>query len=321
MDHVAIHPTYNTAILALQQVHLHLNHLGPHLTNSIQLHLNALNLQQVCIHPVRGLAARPIGNPHPSVATAFGACASQPPPDHDGDWPAHTIWLHDVTDPSNKAAHALRVQARALLLAKLPRTRFDSEGARHVDLEASSHQTYPTWRKKLPPFDKTLLAIWRAGACSTPTRRHQGPLFNDTGEALDVAHCPHCGTHHCSARHLWAECPHFNQLRLDLQTEHNVPPEWWAAQPRITAKSGWVTLGAAETPPQRAALQLAACKLGIEVLRATPPPGSYPQAAPPPGSHPRPQPPPGSRPLPQPPPGSRPPSQPPPGPRPLPAPD
>ena len=42
-----------------------------------------------------------------------------------------------------------------------------------------------------------------------------------------------------------------------------VPPNVWISQPRVTAKSGWITTGASPYPDVRATLQVAACALGI----------------------------------------------------------
>ena len=80
------------------------------------------------------------------------------------------------------------------------------------------------------------------------------------------AHCPHCGAEKASARHLFAECPHYDTLRAALQQKHGLDDGWWARQPRVTAKSGWVTYGAARTVDGRVHAPLATNCLGIRIV-------------------------------------------------------
>ena len=67
-------------------------------------------------------------------------------------------------------------------------------------------------------------------------------------------------------RHFWVECAALNDDRLELQVYFNISPAWWAAQPRITAKSGWVAFDAHRSADVRAMLQIAACELGLRVM-------------------------------------------------------
>ena len=71
-----------------------------------------------------------------------------------------------------------------------------------------------------------------------------------------------------SARHMWAECSRFQEVREALQKEFCIPPGWWCKQPRRTAKSGWVTFSAGSTVEERSSRMVAACKLGVEVVKA-----------------------------------------------------
>ena len=57
----------------------------------------------------------------------------------------------------------------------------------------------------------------------------------------------------------------FEGDRLSLQRLWGVAPAFWGSQPRITAKSGWITLLASRDPGKRAAMQIAACALGIQM--------------------------------------------------------
>ena len=147
-----------------------------------------------------------------------------------------------------------------LLLASIPRTRQDAEGVGDIDLEAQSHPKWVRWVKGLTGESRRLLSVWRGGAIATPTRRWTGRGSPEQTE------CQFCRFDRASARHWWAECPRFDEDRGRLQMEYRIPRDWWVRQPRCTAKSGWVTLGAAAAPERRAALQVAACVLGMRIL-------------------------------------------------------
>ena len=62
------------------------------------------------------------------------------------------------------------------------------------------------------------------------------------------------------------ECPRFEPKRLNLQCECRILPTWWAHQPRMTSKSGWITLEAATCTDRRVALQIAACRVALAVF-------------------------------------------------------
>ena len=65
-----------------------------------------------------------------------------------------------------------------------------------------------------------------------------------------------------------ADCPYFQDIREELQALHGIPDSWWAEQPRVTSKSGWVTVGAHPSAKVRVKYQITACHLGIKVLEA-----------------------------------------------------
>ena len=88
----------------------------------------------------------------------------------------------------------------------------------------------------------------------TPTRR-----WHERDAAL--CKCPWCPEPRCSARHLWAECPKFEETRTTLGLKYQVPPGWWQAQPRALAKSGWAPRGGS------VAQLIAANALGVAVAR------------------------------------------------------
>ena len=60
-------------------------------------------------------------------------------------------------------------------------------------------------------------------------------------------------------RHFWADWPEFAINRCNLERRFIIPSRWWGAQPRITAKSGWITFDADANPVRRASLQVASC--------------------------------------------------------------
>ena len=47
---------------------------------------------------------------------------------------------------------------------------------------------------------------------------------------------------------------------------HGLAANFWAEQPRVTSKSGWITHGASHSSSGRAGMQIAACKLGIAIV-------------------------------------------------------
>ena len=155
---------------------------------------------------------------------------------------------------------ALRLCARRACLREVQTSCWDSEGVDEVDLEASSHRSWSSRRRSLAPEQQTLLAIYRVGAVSTPTRR--------VGMGLSTA-CPACHGVDASMRHFMIHWPAFDDFRSQLQRKFNIHPGWWRLLPRITAKSGWISTSAARTPDKRARLQMAVARLTIEIMRAT----------------------------------------------------
>ena len=87
-----------------------------------------------------------------------------------------------------------------------------------------------------------------------PLPRH----FNNTS-------CPFCNAEDASMRHFWATCPQFRSFRQEMECSFNVAHVWWVNQPRVTAKSGWVTFDADPSPAIGAKLQAVACKLALHM--------------------------------------------------------
>ena len=175
----------------------------------------------------------------------------------------------DFTPCGGAGLHAIRVAARVKALQLRPHRarggRKDSEGLEQADVEALSHPTWKKWVKSLDEDDRRCLRIWRGGAIYTPTRRYS----SRAGQSEDVrAACSWCGHTRASARHFWQDCVHYEAIRCDLEVEYGIPKVWWRRQPRCTSKTGWITLSAARDAATRAAMQVAACRLGIAIVRS-----------------------------------------------------
>ena len=247
-DRVAAHPQYGTAIHALRAA------AGlpdsPLLRAAVAAHAGVLRLVPVWGAGGRGVWLRPAHGLDERAAAAARAAA-----------PANMPF--DAS--SERGQHVLRVCARAALLqpAVPSRRRWDEESIEAVDIEASSAPEWAEWRGSLSRRRRALLAIWRGGAVWTRTRRWR------RGE--EEQRCPWCPRAQASARHWWAECVRFDSERARLGADFRIAPEWWARQPRVTAKTGWVTLHADPSARRRAQMQIASCVLGIAVCEATAP--------------------------------------------------
>ena len=168
--------------------------------------------------------------------------------------------------PEGVPPHVLRVAARHKSLLQIRPSRLDSEDFSNIDVEASSHPLWSTWRAKLSRKNLIVLNIYRGGAIQTPTR---GGYSHDPS-------CPFCNAQLASMRHFWALCPKFRAKRDFLEGLFQIPSGWWALQPRVTSKSGWVVLSAADSAVQRAKCQIAACELAFEINDALHPISSTP---------------------------------------------
>ena len=140
--------------------------------------------------------------------------------------------------------------------------RYDADGIANVDVEATSSTAWRDWLRQLNSAERRDLRIWRGGAIGTPTRRLWRP-----GSNSDVL-CPWCGAQKPSARHMFAECPRFSAIREELQLEYCVQADWWALQPAVTSKTGWITFAAHPCAKTRGLMQVAACRLGVAMVGA-----------------------------------------------------
>ena len=156
--------------------------------------------------------------------------------------------------------HVCRTIAKVCCLARMSASRHDVEGAHDVDVEVLSDQAWKKWKASLREEELKALTHWRAGAVAAPSRQQGNPTRSTA--------CPHCKKAMASARHLWAECEFFSSSRKRLEEAYGIGPQWWSRQPRITAKSGWITHAAALSPAGRVKALIAANAMGIQVVQS-----------------------------------------------------
>jgi hypothetical protein len=255
-DRVHLHPVIGTALQSFKAFRWNLAQ-SPMLEACMKAHARKLQLIVVSLNG--GLWVRPqagadwrIGQ---AAREANAICRDQRP---------RVVAAQPTAFRADTAVglHAVRVCARAVALSTVNAKRLDAEGVERVDIEAQSAKAWSSWVKGLTPQERKFLAIWRAGAIWTPTRR----WFRPGASPLQTC-CLFCGAEAASARHLWTVCAHFAAARRGLEREFQIEPRWWLAQPRVTAKSGWVTLEAGGDTRRRAQLQVVACRLGILIAR------------------------------------------------------
>jgi hypothetical protein len=244
-----LHPLLGPALAAFKAAPRVAGRPSEHLHHALSRHADALGLRLV------GL-----GDTGPTVS--INAEAPQQladlvidynGPKHKGD-----PFNFDVTN--KHAMHIIRIAARVQCLQWISDKRHDAEGQYEVDVDANSNTIFTNWVDGLSQRQRSVLNVYRCGACKSPTR-----IANYTGHSA-CCYCDYGG--HASMRHLVVECPHFAEARADVLRKHKTSNGWLRSQPRITTKSGWVTLHAAPTKKQRANLQVAICKLGLFIAEA-----------------------------------------------------
>ena len=77
-----------------------------------------------------------------------------------------------------------------------------------------------------------------------------------------------CWHYSCSHSFIRLNSSRYDKERKELERSYKIPASWWKQQPRVTAKSGWITEEAARDVGERARRQVAACALALSVMRA-----------------------------------------------------
>ena len=225
------------------------NRPSEHLCHALTKHAEAL-----------GLRFLSLGNTGPTVAIDDNAprqladlVVDYNGPDHDGDPRAFKA--------TNKhAMHIIRIAARMQCLQWISNKRHDAEGQHEIDVDANSNLEFTKWHNGLSQKQRSLVNVYRCGACKSPTR-----IANYTGHSA-CCFCDYNG--HANMRHLVVDCPHFYGTRAGVLRQHKLTYDWLSRQPRVSTKRGWVTLNAAPTKKQRASAQVALCKLGLSIAEA-----------------------------------------------------
>lgn len=242
---VELHPHYSYLLQMVKQITNPLLTWSDYVENAVVLTLNKclLGYNGFSRTPGQGISINIRSDDDPKILRATASLRGS------GD--------HFWTD-SAAAQHALRVICRIRALSHASPSRWDYQGIDDVDVEASSSKLWKDFVKKLSGPQRTALTIYRGGATSTQTRRRDGQA------------CIFCNHAFPSLRHLWAECPRYRPQRIALagSVQPRIPAYWWRRQPRVTAKSDWITYNASPNNPQRRAqLQIATCQLGMAIIQ------------------------------------------------------
>ena len=253
-DSIHTHPQLAAAIRCLKTAALHSQVSNPIFWRCVRHHASMLSLRLVeGAGPGLWLQPEPMADPRVHASARRAAVAS-----------GANRGLSFRVDADG--GHCLRVVARIIALNSHNSSRLDVEGIEDVDIELQSHPRWKAWRSGLGVRDKALLAIWRGGATKSATRRHWRP--RQLHLSVEKCACLACGYHAGSTHHLFTECPQFHALRQELSRQHQLPIDWFRHQPRVTSKSGWVCQSAAGSLDRRASMQIAAARLGIEIVAA-----------------------------------------------------
>ena len=174
----------------------------------------------------------------------------------------------------------IRRQLGHALIAAIPKSRADAGGAANVDVESSCGARAKAFIEGLSSQDRAMMIVWRAGAMSSPTRRagvkHKPGVLEEQmeEEAFDelavATACPLCGQCFASGRHYFADCPALDAERGRIGAAHHITRDWWALQPEITSKTGWLTFAAHADRRRREDCAVAVLKLGRCIMRLVP---------------------------------------------------
>ena len=124
-DHITLHPQFAPAIRCLVTAVAHAGSMSAVLRASVAHHARVLGMRVVSSHGALRVTPSAEADAHVVDAARKAAAIT-----------GNTI--DQGFDPSADEGHALRVAARVLALAKVQRSRFDSEGVEQVDWEVQS---------------------------------------------------------------------------------------------------------------------------------------------------------------------------------------
>lgn len=245
--HIQIHPAFSTLLTAVERITTWTLQWSGFLQSNFEKFFEAVGLRFLQYDAERGIKFGVKQHEQDArVRAAFGR--------------RKVLWSDD-----DYSMHALRIVCRVRALSLVSKGRLDTEGIEEVDIEASSRKPWKEYRKSLSKNDADLLDIFRCGAVSTPTRRHNC-------QPVEEVSCPMCGKAvFASMRHFVVECESFEHVRKRVQDKYNIKANWWQNLPRVTSKSGWITTKAAGNVERRSTLQVAVCNVGLAVLEATGP--------------------------------------------------
>ena len=251
---VQLHPQHSAAWAALMAIRHPKLEWSAHVDAAIEQHVKILGFKRGRWERDRGVQLLVRHDDDPRVLDATHHLWEEDAEldeEYHADGAYHVFW-----SGSPEAEHAIRATSRIRCLQMVRHTRHDADGIERVDVEIGSHKYWKKFVNSLDVLSRSLLNVWRSGAVSTQTRRQS------------AAPCEHCGAAiMASARHLWTECPRFEEERIRLQNKYKLPGVFWASQPRVLSKSGWVTIDAAATLDRRAEMQVAACTLAVYILK------------------------------------------------------
>ena len=244
-DRVLLHPTFTAAVSTFKESTRHLP-TSAHLVCALREHAHSLGLLLAGYAASGAVLLCASDDDDPRVLQAI---------EHAGV-PGGLERAFQTDTPGGQ--HALRLIARVRCLQTVRMSRQDSEAAHLVHLPSQSALCWRRWRASLTSAEAARLRLWRAGAVGSPTRHSHRRGFSPQ--------CKLCGAPLASTRHLWAECPFFAWDRHQLEEAFRVPAVWWSCQPRITAKSGWITTLADSDAQRLPLLQIMACRLAVIVV-------------------------------------------------------
>ena len=253
-DRPLLHPIFGTAVTAFKHYYRVKDYPSPVRSAALQEHARALRLY-VTDADQAGVHLAPLATAGAGITDLCRLASEASGEPYNASAPFRFFAT------SETGGHFLRAIARKVALTEVKRQRLDSEGIDNVDVLATTGIEWRRWVSKLSPEDSSALGVWRGGAVFTATRR----WFQRDPLEMRCTLCNNC--HLGSARHLWADCTHLDEVRNAIAAKYSVPAGWWQEQPRCTSKTGWIVYEADASLARRKKLAIAANELGIAVAK------------------------------------------------------